>query len=109
LEEFDVPLADVSAITGESKLFEAQGIIFREDRSGQDLDFHHAPRRQLVFNLTGEFEIECGDGSKGRIGPGEILLAEDLSGQGHIFRSSGPRQMLFVALSDDFDVGSLRG
>ena len=92
-----------------SELFEAEGVIFRETPAGGELDFHNAPRRQFVVTLSGEVEIECGDGSKRRLGPGEILLADDTSGQGHITREiQAPRRSLFIPLPDDFDVGLLR-
>ena len=41
-----------------------------------------------------------GDGTKRRMGPGSILLAEDTTGQGHISRNVGgePRTCLFVHL-----------
>lgn len=92
-----------------SELFEAEGVIFRETPAGGELDFHNAPRRQFVVTLSGEVEIECGDGSKRRLGPGEILLADDTSGQGHITREiQAPRRSLFIPLPDDFDVGRLR-
>ena len=79
---------------------DATKIIFRETRGDYDLDFHTAPRRQYVINLSGSVEIEVGDGSKRVIGTGEILLAEDTTGQGHISRSvdGQPRTSLFVTL-----------
>ena len=53
-----------------------------------------------VINLSGETEIEIGDGSKRRFGPGDILLAEDTSGQGHISQDVGaqPRRFMFIPL-----------
>jgi len=48
-----------------SELIAAKGVIFRETRSGEYLiDWHNAPRRQFVVNLTGEGEIEVSDGGK---------------------------------------------
>src|SRR5688572_16662545 len=62
------------------------GAIFRETDPGNLLDFHVAPRRQLVLMLTGAVEIECGDGAVRRLGPGDVLLADDTEGRGHISR-----------------------
>ena len=58
-------------------------------------DYHNAPRRQYVVNLSGTAEFECAD-------PGDILVAEDLEGHGHIARSLGdtPRASLAVPLAD---------
>ena len=66
------------------------------------LDFHVAPRRQLVDNLTGSVEIETGSGERRVLGPGTILLAEDLAGEGDVSRHVGGerRICLFVDLAD---------
>jgi len=108
-EEIDVPLAE-SRYGSLSGLYAAEGVIFRETPVGGELDFHNAPRRQFVVTLSGAVEIECGDGSKRRLGAGGILLADDTDGQGHITRDlEGPRRSLFIPLPEDFDVDSLRG
>ena len=66
------------------------------------LDWHTAPQRQYVVTLSGQAEIEIGDGTKRQFGAGDVLLAEDLTGQGHITRVIGgqPRTTLWVALED---------
>lgn len=45
-------------------------------------------------------DIEIGDGSVRRLGAGDILIAEDLTGQGHATREVGPdaRVSIFVPL-----------
>lgn len=45
-------------------------------------------------------EIETGDGTKRIFHEGDILLAEDTTGQGHITRaaSEGPRKYLAIPL-----------
>lgn len=75
-------------------------VIFRETGPDYDLGFHPAPRRQYVVNLTGRVEIQIGSGEKRILGAGEILLAEDTSGQGHKSKAVGdePRQCLFITL-----------
>ena len=108
-ETIDVPLGE-SRYGSLSELFEAEGVIFRETPVGGELDFHNAPRRQFVVTLSGEVEIECGDGATRRLGAGDILLADDTTGQGHITRDlKGPRRSLFIPLPEDFDVDRLRG
>jgi hypothetical protein len=74
------------------------GVIFRDATPDHVNRWHRAPRRQYVINLSGETEIEIEDGSKRRLGPGDILLAEDTSGQGHISRDVGaqPRRFIFI-------------
>ena len=65
------------------------------------MDFHNAPRRQYVVMLSGQMEIETGLGEKRVLGPGDVLVAEDLTGKGHITRSVGvaPRVSLAVPLA----------
>ncbi len=102
--------ADVSIDLTESALagrlsnpWAATGVQFREVPGDYALDFHNAPRRQLVVNLTGSVEIVVGDGTSRVVGPGEILLAEDTDGEGHISRNVGgePRTCLFIHLGED--------
>ena len=63
---------------------------------------NNAPRRQYVITLSGESEVELGDGTKIRLHPGHILLAEDVDGQGHISRAlgSGDRISIFLPLAE---------
>jgi quercetin dioxygenase-like cupin family protein len=64
-------------------------------------DWHHAPRRQLVVVLSGSVEVEIGDGSKARFGPGDCFVADDLAGRGHRTTDlEGPMRMLYVHLPD---------
>ena len=74
------------------------GITFRVSPPGYALSWHCAPRRQYSITLAGEAEIEVGDGTIKRIGPGDVLLAEDLTGQGHITRVVGTQQRFYVVV-----------
>jgi hypothetical protein len=57
-----------------------------------------------VVTLAGRAEVECGDGTKRRFGPGDIMLADDTTGQGHITREiEAPRKSLFIPLPATFD------
>ena len=78
----------------------ATEITFVEQDTGYRRDWHNAPCRQFVITLEGICEIEiCGD-IKRKFGPGDILLAEDTSGRGHITRvvSKQPRKVIFIPL-----------
>lgn len=101
-EDMTVPLTDRGALGRISELWRGSGVMFREVDGDYDLDYHNAPRRQLVVNLSGSVDIETGDGTVRRLGPGDILLAEDTDGQGHISRAvdGEPRRCLFVPLDD---------
>jgi hypothetical protein len=99
-EDVKVPLKDGGKAGFMSELMKATGVVFRETDGSYDFDFHNAPRRQYVVNLEGEVEIEIGDGTKRILRTGDILLAEDTTGQGHISRAVGgkPRKSLFITL-----------
>ncbi len=63
-------------------------------------DYHNAPRKQYVMTLAGRAELEVADGSKRQMGPGDVLIAQDLTGHGHILRHLGnePRVSISVPL-----------
>lgn len=63
-------------------------------------DYHTAPRHQYVVFMSGGAEIEVASGDKRQFGPGDVLVAEDLTGHGHIIRNVGeePRVSLAVPL-----------
>ncbi|MFC2045344.1 hypothetical protein ACFLUH_01530 [Chloroflexota bacterium] len=70
----------------------AKGIIFSETPSGNFIDWHPAPRRQYIIQLSGQVEIGLPDGTTVRYYPGDTRLVEDTTGQGHTTRviSDGP-------------------
>lgn len=99
-EDVRIPLKSTGKIGFISELMKATGIVFRETAGDYNYDFHTAPRRQYVVNLEGEVEIEVGDGTKRILRSGDVLLAEDTTGQGHISRAVAgkPRKSLFITL-----------
>ena len=99
-EDISVDLIDHGAIGNISEQWAGSGVMFREVDGSYAYDFHTAPRRQLVVNLDGWVEIELGDGTTRRFGPGSMMLAEDVTGQGHISRAvdGKPRRCLFIPL-----------
>jgi hypothetical protein len=100
-EELPIDFVEQGSFGRISSLVPAKGVLFREVDGDYDLDFHNAPRRQFVSNLKGSVDIEIGDGTVRRLGPGDILLAEDTTGQGHKSRAVGgePRECLFIPLA----------
>ena len=69
------------------KLMATAGAELHRAPPGRVADWHTAPRRQYVMTLSGHGEIELMGGKKIEVGPGNIELAEDLTGKGHITRS----------------------
>ena len=63
-------------------------------------DYHPCPRRQYVMLLSGEVEVENADGRVRRIVRGDVIVAEDETGHGHIFRAVGeePRVTLSIPI-----------
>jgi len=59
---------------------------------------HPAPSRQLMILIRGELEVTVSNNSKKIFKPGDIALAEDISGEGHATRnlSSDPSLLLIV-------------
>jgi hypothetical protein len=97
------PFRDVEGAHGQgTPLQAASGIAFRVAPPGYVLDWHCAPRRQYSISLSGAAEIEVGDGTIARVEPGDVVLAEDLTGRGHVTRVIGkePRVYAIVPLAD---------
>ena len=61
-----------------------KALVFKNDKNREDLlGWHTAPRRQWCITLSGSVEIGIGDGTVKTFGPGDVFLAEDITGQGH--------------------------
>ena len=88
-----VPAMQVSLL---SETFPATGMNLRRNEVEYSLDFHPAPRRQFILNLTGTVEMQVSDGEVRRFGPASILLVEDTFGKGHTSRSVGSDERLSV-------------
>ena len=86
-EEIQIPLGAARGASERSETIDVTGIQFVRTSSAYDLDWHTAPRRQYVVTVSGESEVIIGDGSKIRLYPGHIMLAEDTTGQGHISKA----------------------
>lgn len=99
-EDIEIPLGCSGKIGNLSEPQKATGIIFRETAGDYNYDWHNAPRRQYIIMLDAGVEIEVGNGTKRIINPGEILLAEDTTGHGHISRAldGKPRKSVFITL-----------
>ena len=103
-EDIELPAGDAETVAIKA----GAGITFRRAEDGEllgsipeeidaadsddqvgNLGWHNAPRRQYVIVLSSQLELRIGDGTVRRLGPGDIMLAEDLTGQGHITRAVG--------------------
>jgi len=100
--DFDIDIKDSGQIGKLSETYPVKGIIFRETSEDYDYNWHNAPARQFILMLDGAVDITTGEGETRRFTTGDILLAEDTSGEGHISRAvdGGKRKSVFVILED---------
>lgn len=106
-ETRELDLSEIDLGTG-LEFGEIGGMMLREPPLGVIQDFHCAPRRQFVLELRGSMRIDCGNGEVRVIGPGEILLGDDLTGKGHHSTElTGPRLQAIVYLPDDIDLDAI--
>ncbi len=63
---------------------------------------HAASRRQYAVILTGSLVIQTGDGEERQFGPGQALLMDDTTGEGHLstFSDDEPCTYLTVHLAE---------
>ena len=93
------PFRDTEGAYGEGTSMQSvAGIAFRVSPPGYVLSWHCAPRRQYSIALSGTAEIEVGDGTVARLNPGDVLLAEDLTGQGHVTRVVGDQPRFYAVV-----------
>jgi len=97
-EEIDVKLVPGSGVNEISEMVKVTGLQFRRTAPNYFVDWHTAPRRQYVITLSGRGEVEVAGGKKVPLGPGHILLADDLTGKGHISRGVGTEDRISLTI-----------
>ena len=65
---------------------------------GRFWDWHNESRRQYSIILSGQIEVVVGDGSRRRFSPGDVVLGEDLTGQGHTTRIVSEVPWVYVTI-----------
>jgi quercetin dioxygenase-like cupin family protein len=78
-----------------SEFFFRESLSFAGD--GDNMGWHGAPRRQFYVMLGGTLEIEVGDGTKRLFKAGDVFLAEDTTGRGHLSRAVNRRALIIPA------------
>lgn len=89
-------------VTGMPKPLPVAAVIANAIAPGVE-DWHTAPRKTFTINTAGDIEGEVSDGSKVRIGKGDLVYLEDREGKGHVTRLLSPVSNLFLQMEDDFD------
>jgi quercetin dioxygenase-like cupin family protein len=86
-----------------SESIPVSGAVLASFRAGWFGDWHPTPRRQLYFQLSGQLEVGVSDGEVRILGPGDIVLVEDVIAPGHTTRALGDDAStgVFVHLADE--------
>lgn len=85
--EIDAGVESQQPLGSYSKKYPVAGMMFRDFEAGNVFDWHPAPQTQYIVYLEGEVEVEASGGEKRIFRPGEVLLANDLTGKGHVSRT----------------------
>lgn len=80
-----------------SEPYSVKEMLFRDFDANLTYDFHCAPRPQYIIYLEGEVEVETSGGDKKILKAGDILFANDTSGEGHITRTLKAGRAVIVA------------
>ena len=84
-EDLGLPEPDVQRIATKA----GEDLVFRVSPENSFSDWHHPTRRQYLFVHAGRMEVSVGDGSSRQFQAGDVLLAEDMTGQGHVTKAIG--------------------
>ena len=85
-------------------LVKVKNTHFEETLPQDTLDWHTAPIRQYVITLAGVLRFTTRTGETCIICPGDILLAEDCTGTGHVWELTGDSwKRVYVILEEKED------
>ncbi|MGE0825258.1 MAG: hypothetical protein AB7G75_26005 [Candidatus Binatia bacterium] len=88
-----------------SNAYTSPNVRFVELPEGMSQTWHNAPTRQIVVVLAGTLEVGTTDGQTRQWQAGEVFLADDTTGKGHVTRTvSGPARVMFAPLPEGFAV-----
>jgi hypothetical protein len=90
-------------VTDSPKPLPAHSVVTTSIAQGTE-DWHIAPAKTFTINVVGDIEGEVSDGTKVRIGKGDLVFLEDRTGKGHITRLLTPVANIFIRMEDDFDL-----
>src|SRR5688572_9640040 len=89
--------AKLRAELNESESVKATSLQFLRWPRGFVWPGHPASKRQYVIVVSGRAEVDVAGGTRIQLAPGRVLLAEDVSGNGHTTRV-GPDEDLVMVL-----------
>ena len=97
-EEIEVKFEGGDGGNGLYKFLSNSNAVLRRSPPGRVNDWHTASRRQYIITLSGQAELVMSGGQTLRVGPGDIELAEDTTGKGHITRTIGTEDRISIAI-----------
>ena len=96
-EDLDMPTHDVHRV----KTKPGEDLVFRTTPGDRVAEWHNPTRRQYLIVVQGKMEVSVADGTTRQFQAGDVLLAEDMSGQGHLTRPvDGPYTSLSMGIPD---------
>ena len=101
MREFAPPSMPVQV----SKEFSTTSSLFMMAPPGWDKEYHPTPRKQLCVMLSGALSVTATDGETIHMGPGDVLLVNDMASGGHLSQilSKEDASFLFVGLEGDLE------
>ncbi len=96
-EEIELKFAgNQPMLTTDSRV--ATSAVFRSAPAGLVIERHPAPRRQYLVTLSGAWEIEASNGVRRIFRTGDVMLADDITGEGHVSRVLGNEPHIFMTV-----------
>jgi hypothetical protein len=97
IESTEIKLISRTGVPGEQSepVKAAQSYVVRL-QPGYFSSWHNADARRYVIPVSGRAELELSGGGRALIEPGNIWIAEDLTGKGHTFRVLGDQEWIAV-------------
>ena len=84
-EDLGLPEPDVQRIATKP----GEDLVFRRTAADRPTEWHNPTRRQYLIVVSGRMEVSVADGSARQFQPGDVLIAEDMKGQGHLTKAVG--------------------
>jgi hypothetical protein len=82
--------------------FDARNVYVVANFPGYTDRPHNEARRQVVVFLSGTYQLDGGEGAIATLAPGDVLLADDLTGAGHTVRevSGAGGSLMIIPFAD---------
>jgi hypothetical protein len=98
--ELESTFESIQHLGSYSKKYPVKNMIFRDFEKDAIFDWHTAPQVQYIIYLEGEVEVKASGGEKRVFKAGHVLLAADLTGQGHVTKTLTKGKSIIVTVYD---------